>query len=67
MRKAFKLRFARLTRETAATAAVLAVTYEHTSHDAQVSEVRADRLVARAESERREARRLWDLADELDA
>lgn len=68
MRRAFELRFARTAREIASTAEVIAVTAEHLSHDGeQVAEVRAQRLRSRAEAERNEARRLWDLADELEA
>jgi hypothetical protein len=67
-RRAFELRFARTAREIAATAEVLAVTCEHLSREAEgVAEDRAQRLRSRAESERLEARRLWDLADELEA
>jgi hypothetical protein len=67
-RRAFELRFARTAREIATTAELLAVTCEHLSREAEgVAEARAQRLRSRAEDERREARRLWDLADELEA
>ena len=67
-RRAFERRFARTARELAATAELLAVTAEHLSREAEgIAEVRADRLRSRAEAERREARRLWELADELEA
>jgi hypothetical protein len=67
-RRAFELRFARAAREIATTAELLAVTCEHLSREAEgVAADRARRLRTRAEDERREARRLWALADELEA
>jgi hypothetical protein len=67
-RRAFELRFAKTVRAIATTAEVLALTADHMSHDAgNGAEVRAQRLRARAEAERREARRLWALADQLEA
>jgi hypothetical protein len=66
-RRAFELRFAKTVREIATTAQILALTADHLAHDAgEGAEVRAQRLRSRAETERREARRLWDLADELE-
>jgi hypothetical protein len=67
-RRAFELRFAKTVRAIATTAEVLALTADHLAHEAgDGAEVRAQRLRSRAETERREARRLWDLADELEA
>lgn len=67
-RRAFDRQFARTVREIATTAELLAVTAEHLSREAEdVAEVRAERLRHRAEAERQEARRLWSLADELEA
>jgi hypothetical protein len=67
-RRAFERRFARTIREIATTAELLALTAEHLSREAEdVAEVRAERLRFRADAEREEARRLWSLADELEA
>ena len=67
-RRAFEIRLVQMVRDMAATAELVAVTAEHLSQDAHdsVARERADRLRSRAEVERQEARRLWDLAQRME-
>jgi len=81
LRKFYEHRFAQIARDMAGTAEAVALTYEHIGAEdvpgrsqvavgraAPVQEAsagRRERLSSRAEVERREARRLWELADDL--
>ena len=64
--RVFRGRFADLARDIAATAEAVGLTYELLADDLPSSDPRRKRLHCRAQAEVVEARRLWDLAQELD-
>lgn len=66
LRRAWERRYAELARETAATAEVIALSWEHLAEEPPVSKARSGRLQRAALAEHGEARRLWVLADGLD-